>query len=94
MSEIESGKLPNKIKELRKPLLCTLCNCRFADVIIMSHHKCIDDHDMHVPTDEINPRDLSILELKKLLSEKGERTSGCKSILITRLENILAYEKL
>ena len=60
----------------------------------MSHHKCIDDHDMHIPPDVINPRDLSILELKKLLSEKGERTSGCKSILITRLENILAYEKL
>ena len=43
---------------------------------------------------DINPWDLSVLELKKMLSEKGERTSGTKLALCTRLENILAYEKL
>ena len=92
------------IVKLRKPLECIMCNIRFPDIIIMSRHKCMKNCAMNSPSIDINPRnspdihiniqDLSVLELKQMLLEKGERTSGIKSILCTRLENILAYEKM
>ena len=96
--------MPSDLVKLRKPLECIMCNIRFPDKIIMSHHKFMKNCAMNSPSIDINPHNnpdihinvqaLSILELKKMLLEKGERTSGNKSILCTRLENILAYENM
>jgi hypothetical protein len=87
--DIEDGKLPEKMIEIQKPVVCTLCKYRFADVIIMAKHTCANKD----PT-IINPKDLSVAELRRTLSEKGESTKGSKQILCERLENVLSYEML
>ena len=82
INDIGIGEIPDAVNEIRKPIVCSSCNFRSAT------HKCFVD------TVEINPRGLTVLELKKMLDEKGERTSGNTEVLCQRLEYILAYEKL
>ena len=93
MQDIKAGKVSSEIVALRKPLVCEHCTQRFPDEIFLSNHKCNSTVAFNqVPA--IDPKSLTILELKKLLTQKGGSTSGNKATLSTRLENILAYEML
>ena len=87
INDIENGKLPANIQELRKPIVCPSCNFRFADRILLAAHNC-KSRSTGV---QVNPRELTVPELKKMLTEKGERSSGSKETLCQRLENILSY---
>ena len=89
INDIEMGKLPEKIQEIRKPIVCASCNFRFADKVLLAAHDCKSSTNV-----QIIPRELTVIEFKKMLTEKGERSSGTKETLCQRLENILAYEML
>lgn len=78
--------------EILKPVACPLCEERFADKPSCDQHvKFVHSKGMQ-SSREINPRVLTVSELKRELSKRGLVTSGSKDILCRRLEGHLASE--
>ena len=92
MAKVQKGEIPHEIELLRKPIACVYCEMRFPDVVIMASHKkrCGNPKE----EEQINTHGMSVAELKKELKKRGESDKGAKVTLVTRLENVLAYEKL
>ena len=78
--------------EIFKPVLCPQCDERFADKPSCEQH-CKSFHSLGIPPSrQLNPRDLTVAELKKELIKRGVVTSGSKDVLCKRLEGHLAGE--
>lgn len=78
--------------EILKPVACPLCEEKLADKPSCDQHvKFVHSKGMQ-SSREINPRALTVSELKRELSKRGLVTSGSKDVLCRRLEGHLASE--
>ena len=78
--------------EILKPVACPLCEERFADKLSCDQHVRFVHSKGMQSSREINPRALTVSELKRELSKRGLVTSGSKIVLCRRLEGRLASE--
>lgn len=78
--------------ESLKPVACPLCSERFPDKPSCDqHYKLIHSKGMQ-SSQHLQPKDLSVAELKEELRKRGLSTTGNKSVLSRRLEGCVAGE--
>ena len=87
MEAAEVGYLPNTIREIIFPFVCTICELRYADKLRLSDHtKC------HIQGTSINnliPKNMKLPELREELKQRNLSTVGSKQVLIERLESYI-----
>ena len=70
-----------RVLNAMKPIVCDICKCRLADIALLSSHKC-----QVMNLERIDPRNLTVQELKMKLQQLGESVTGSKEILCRRFE--------
>ena len=72
-------KLPEKNSRDTETYCVCILQFRFVDKVLLAAHYCKSSTNV-----QIIPRELTVIELKKMLTEKGERSSGTKETLCQR----------
>ena len=92
-------KLTDGLLRILKPVLCSVCQERFPDAETLKSH-CQFSHAGNQDGEErrprasnaINPKELSVKQLKEELGLRGLNKTGSKDVLIRRLETALIKE--
>jgi len=86
-------ELTDNVYKALKPLICTQCDKRFADSLSLQTHETSSHSTSHFACEvTVNPKGMSINQLKAALRSRGLGTSGNKDILVRRLEGALSTE--
>ena len=75
---IQSGNLTEKFENLLRPISCGICYSRFADKTLLSKHVC----GKLINTKQVNPKALTVAELKKHLLDRGGSTLDRKTFYV------------
>lgn len=78
--------------ESLKPVTCLLCSERFPDKPSCDQHYIVIHSKGMQSSQHLQPKELSVAELKEDLKKRGLSTTGSKSILSRRLEGCTAGE--
>ena len=87
----ERGKISDNVTEILKPFKCTQCLERFAHKIDCDKHlQCVNVRKLTRISQ--HPKDLKLVDIKKLLEERNLSMQGTKKELVERLEAALSSE--
>ena len=87
-------KIDENVLAILKPFKCETCEMRFPDdLTLQAHKKCAhSSRGVTRPPVNIDPKTMNMKALKEELRARGASLSGDKSLLVRRLEGILASE--
>ena len=88
-----TGTLSDDILAILKPVTCTQCSTRLADLECLRVHQlsCLNSGGQSVDTRQIVVKNLSAKAIKAYLVQFGQPVTGKKDVLAKRLESFLSH---